>query len=442
MNPARVTASRKNRVVKESSDMIKKALLGSFVLIFLANCQLLAQTNTFCQSNVQGVVLPTVHAGKLVCLLPNLGFPPINSGPDPIGGLDAAIASQASLFPLASPASGIIYSNDPALRIPIASGTDSFGPIMFERAETLHRGKFFVALTYQNFQFSNLDGINLKSTPAYFLISNTGPTYDQTYSRIDLKINQFAIYATYGLTNRIDISVAIPVRDVKLSSVSNCTTQFEVGVGSVSPCEFRLANGHSQSEVMKSEEASGIGDLVLRGKTRLWQGERLRFAAAVDVRVKTGDELNFLGTGAVGVRPFVAASLRGRIAPHADLGYQWNGHSDIASIQGPGITGKLPNNLFYVGGADARVIKRLTLSADYMGQRVDNALREGIHTESQSGFTGIYTGTGSYNTNYVTVGGKFNPTRSLLVTANVFFKMDDNGLHNRAAPLVGLSYTF
>lgn len=406
-------------------------------LLILGCATLYAQTNTFCQANGQA----TVHAGKLVCLLPNLGFPPVTSGPDPIGGLDAAIASQAGLFPLASPASGIVYSTDPSLQITVPSGTESFGPVMFERGETLHRGKFFLAFTYQNFQFDNMDGVNTKSVPAYFLVSNTGPTYVETGSRIDLKINQFAVYATYGLTNRIDVSIAVPFLNVKLGATSTCEGATEIGVGT-GTCQFTLSDGSHAKTVARSSEATGVGDIVLRAKGSLWQGEHFRVAAAVDVRVPSGDELNFLGTGAAGVRPFLAASWRGRIAPHADIGFQWNGNSNIASIEGPGVSGKLPNNLFYVAGADARVVKRLTLSADYLGQHVFDALRQGVQVQPDTGYSGIYTYSGSFNTNYFSVGGKVNPVGNLLITANVFFKLDNNGLHNKPAPMVGLSYTF
>jgi hypothetical protein len=416
----------------------------AMLLVFAGCLPLCAQTNTFCQANGQA----TVHAGKLVCLLPNLGFPPVTSGPDPIAGLDAAIASQAGLFPLASPASGIIYTTDPALQIIVPSGTESFGPVMFERGETLHRGKFFLAFTYQNFQFSNMDGVNIKEIPAYFPatitvggISNAG--FVETSSRVDLKINQFAVYATYGLTNRIDVSVAVPFLDVRLSASSSCENAYSPlsGLTGPVPC-MKQSNGTTVQTVQRSNEANGIGDIVLRAKGAVWQGEHLHVAAAVDVRVPTGDELDFLGTGAVGVRPFVAASWRGRIAPHADFGFQWNGNSDIASISGPGPNGKLPNNIFYVLGADAKVVKRLTLSADYLGEYVHSALREGIQTEPSSGFSGIYTGTGSFNTNYISAGGKINPVGNLLITANVFFKLDNYGLHNRPAPLAGISYTF
>jgi hypothetical protein len=427
--------------------MLKTAWWG-ILLMVLGGLPVGAQTNTFCQANGQA----TAHAGNLVCLLPNLGFPPVTSGPNPIGGLDAAIASQAGLFPLASPASGIIYTTDPSLQITAPSGTDSFGPVMFERGETLHRGKMFLGFTYQNFQFGNMDGVSLKEIPAYFPatitvsgVPNAG--FVETSTRVDLKINQFAVYATYGLTDRIDVSVAVPFLNVNLGANSTCGDAYSPASGLITgnlAC-FERSNGSNISNVhyvAQSQSATGIGDIVLRGKAGLWQGEHLRVAAAVDVRIPTGNELNFLGTGAVGVRPFVALSWRGRVAPHVDLGYQWNGHSDIASIDGPGISGKLPNNLFYVLGADARVVKRLTVSADYLGQRVFNAIGEGIQTEPSSGFSGIYSATDSFYSNYLTVGGKVNPVGNLLLTANVFFKLDNNGLHNKPAPMVGISYTF
>lgn len=412
-------------------------------LLILACLPVRAQTNTFCQNNF----VPTANANKLICLLPNLGFPPVTSGLDPIGGLDAAIASQASLFPLASPASGIVYTTDPALQLTTASN-ESFGPVMFERGETLHRRKFFLAFTYQNFQFGNMDGINLKNVPAVFPASQVpgGPIVGsvETSNRIDLKINQFAAYATYGITNHLDVSVAVPFLDVKLGAVATCGDGYTNATGITNPpgnCISNAANDRFPYRT-QSGSATGIGDIILRAKYSVWQGERMRVAAAVDVRLPTGDKYNFLGTGAAGVRPFAAVSFRGRIAPHADLGFQWNGNSDIASAQGPGASGKLPNNLFYVLGADARVVKRLTLSGDYLGQRVFSALREGIATQSPSGFSGIYTYSGSFNTNYATAGGKVNPVGALLLTANVLFKLDNNGLHNKPAPMVGISYVF
>lgn len=413
--------------------MNRRAGLG-ICLVILASIPVCAQNN-FCQTGGSSSQ-PTANAGKLVCLLPNTGFPAASD--QAIAGLDAAIASQASLFPLASPASGVVYTNDPSLQIPVPSGTDSFGPIMFERGETLHRHKIYISVSYQNFQFNNMDGLNLKAFPAFYQAS---PTAAVEYStRVDLKINQFAAYVTYGLTNRVELSAAIPVLNVRLAD--NVTCQYSTS--KTAPYNCIETNGPSLATLGRFNQATGIGDVIFRGKVGLWAGERLRVAAAVDVRVPTGDQLNFLGTGAVGVRPFLAASWRGRVAPHGDFGFQWNGNSNIASINGPGDSGKIPNNVFWVAGADARVVKRLTLSGDYVGQRILSALREGQTTTQISGttFTGIYTYSGSFNTNYASAGVKVSPVGNLLVTANVFFKLDNNGLHNRPAPLAGISYTF
>jgi hypothetical protein len=35
-----------------------------------------------------------------------------------------------------------------------------------------------------------------------------------------------------------------------------------------------------------------------------------------------------------------------------------------------------------------------------------------------------------------------NPIGKLLITANVLFRVNDDGLHYKPAPLVGVSYTF
>ena len=42
-------------------------------------------------------------------------------------------------------------------------------------------------------------------------------------NRINLKVHQFTFYATYGLTNRVDLSVAIPILEVRLGMSSQAT---------------------------------------------------------------------------------------------------------------------------------------------------------------------------------------------------------------------------
>ena len=123
--------------------------------IAMSLCTAAAQVNTFCQA----------HAETLYCKIPSLfGTPVVN----PLQPLDQALATQLTLVPLASPASGIVYTQSPGNKLPVASGTETFGLVLTERGETLYVKKLFVAGVYQRFRFDSLDGVNLKQIPMLF----------------------------------------------------------------------------------------------------------------------------------------------------------------------------------------------------------------------------------------------------------------------------------
>jgi hypothetical protein len=195
--------------------------------------------------------------------------------------------------------------------------------------------------------------------------------------------------------------------------------------------------------------ATGLGDIVVRAKAQAIKGERYRLAIGFDARLPTGDYLNLLGTGALGLKPFVAFSRRGAISPHANVGYQWNGSSDLGGPE-VGASGNLPDDLSYDGGFDWRATKRFTVAADFLGDHITDAKRL-RQTEAQIGTTG--TGSpltvpnstlvnGSFDSLKGALGVKVNPFGNFLITANVLQRFDHNGLRNRTVPLVGASYTF
>jgi len=84
------------------------------------------------------------------------------------------------------------------------------------------------------------------------------------------------------------------------------------------------------------------------------------------VHTPTGDELNLLGSGTWGTRPFVAVSHSGRIAPHASFGYQINGNSVLAGDITKNTKAHLPNVVTYDAGADFGVTRRIGVSADFI----------------------------------------------------------------------------
>src|SRR5580693_3138084 len=349
--------------------------------------------------------------------------------------INEAVGIQASQLPSASPSSGITFVYDPALKTFAPSTDESLGPIVGDRATTIGRRKLFLGFSYQYFNFGSIDGQSLSNIPTVlqhqpFPVPNAQniPSCDnqtalttangyagdpcfvrdfiQTSNNIDLTIHQYTIYATYGITNRLDFSVAIPILNVQMAVTSQAT----IVPNSVAPASagapgnvwhsFNPTNPVLTSQCASqvpclnakfsdSGGATGIGDVVLRGKYTVYNGERLAVAAGVDVRLPTGDELNFLGSGATGVKPFGVVSYRARISPHAEAGYEWNGNSTLAGTNivplptfptptnpAPPTTAvdkaSLPSRFLYVVGADVRATNRLTAAFDIYGQRLFN----------------------------------------------------------------------
>ena len=138
--------------------------------------------------------------------------------------------------------------------------------------------------------------------------------------------------------------------------------------------------GHNQAIFTSAGSALGVGDVIFRGKFQAIKRERTGFAIGLDLHTPTGAETDFLGSGAWGIRPFAAFSYSGRVAPHASLGYQINGNSILAGVLTPGVAGHLPNVVSYDAGVDAGVSKRISLSADFLGQSLLRAFKTGLTT--------------------------------------------------------------
>lgn len=380
------------------------------------------------------------HASSLYCLPNSSSLFGLPANVSPFAPVFSAMGSQLDLLPTASPASGITLRFDPAAGVPVRT-TESLGPILSERAETIGKGRLFLGFTFQRLGFDSIDGTDLKNLPMVFNVVVCGPsgcdptqTVVATQNRVDLKVNKFTSVATYGLTNRIDLSVTVPIETVKLG-LSRKSSLYLQGKPGVFPAPD-FGEG----------ESSGIGDIVARAKGTILSRERFGLAGGVDVRFPTGDELNFLGSGAWGVKPFLAASYRAKISPHANFGYQWNGDSVLASKTVAAVTtpaggskDQLPTNIFYSVGFEVPA-KKFTFSADFLSFHVFDALR--LTPTNSFGQPTLAVTTGSFTTSDGSVGVKINPVAGLILTTNVDIKLDHNGLRHRLIPIFGIAYTF
>jgi len=366
-----------------------------------------------------------------------------------------SLASQLASVPLPSPASGFTYELDPALGV-FKRSTQSFGPILAERAETIGKKKVSLGFNYQYFTFDTIEGVDLGNVPAVFTHDNAAPggraDVVTTSNAIDLKVGQFTAFLSYGLADGVDISAAVPFVKVDLGVVSQATVQ-RIGTASSpathffrdpsAPGTFGTTKTFSQSG-----SASGIGDVVGRLKGRLVKSGATGVAVGVDVRFPTGDEQDLLGSGAWGVKPFAVLSVSQKVlSPHLNVGFQWNGKSVLAGDVRTGVKKSLPNQILYDAGVDIGVTPRITLALDVLGRRVLKSPR--LQTETFHALQGGLTfpsihfiQDADFNVTTGAAGVKVNAGGKLLLDFNVLFKLDNAGLRDKVTPLVGFEYSF
>ena len=385
--------------------------------------------------------------------------------------LNTAVGEALSTLPLGSAGSGVSFTFDKE-HVPVPT-EDSLGPILTERAGVIGRNKVNIGVAYQYFIFDRIDGISLNRFPAVlghseFLINGLAPSFENDYittnNSIHIALNQTVLYAVYGLSNHFDVSAEVPIEQVHFRVASAAHIVRTVGCELTGTCtdfgsqcgEYHYFDAGTNcsnavasvdKSFVNSGDASGLGDVILRGKYELIKSEKVGAAIGIAFRLPSGDAKNFLGSGTTGVAPFGALTYRARLSPHLRIGYQWNGDSLLAGdpTSMSGTKASLPPELLYSGGADFRVVKRLTLAADLIGGRVLAASRlaNGVFTDvNGNNLPNIEPQTKDYSTDAIGVGAKVRLKSQLILIGNVTSRIDNGGLRAGVVPLVGLSYAF
>ncbi|HSK07984.1 MAG TPA: hypothetical protein VK911_00285 [Vicinamibacterales bacterium] len=371
------------------------------------------------------------------------------------GQINVAIASQLTSLPLPSPAAGFTYTFDTATGTFVRS-TQSYGPILTDRAETIGRGRFSFGYNVQFFSFDTLEGLSLSSIPAVFTHDDFqlgGGLADvvTTVNSIEASVGQMTGVLTYGVTERLDVSVAVPLVYTRLSVRSDAVVQ-RVGTSEDPAIHFfrdadAMGTYGSHRQFSAQGSATGLGDVIVRVKGTAFREGGRGVALGVDVRVPSGDERDLLGSGAVGVKPFAAFSTTwGRLAPHVNLGYQWNGRSVLAGNVKAATAAKLPDHLLFSAGADIGVSDRFSLAVDVLGQRVIDSPRLAPTSFTPQGSSLTFADVTYQNSTFSmaagSVGFKVKIAQRVLANFNLRFRLTDAGLVDRASPLLGLEYGF
>jgi hypothetical protein len=182
--------------------------------------------------------------------------------------------------------------------------------------------------------------------------------------------------------------------------------------------------------------AIGIGDVALRVKVNAFESENAAFAVVGDVRLPTGDEDNFLGTGDMNVRVFaVASAAYGNFSPHVNAGY------------------------FYTNGENQSNRATGTVGFDHMMSSTVTIAGELLGSLQLGDFWGlpdpvVYTAPTVRTVQLTEIperkdhimqasfGAKFSPATDFRFIGNVLFPLTNAGVSPTAVWTVGLERTF
>ena len=249
-----------------------------------------------------------------------------------IGFLTDAIGVSVSDVPISATSSGATFTFVGG--VPVKTSVSS-GPVFGERSQTLGRNKLLIGANVTGISFQSLRGVPLHSIVFDFTHLDTPPTplgspafendIFEVRPNLDVSVTVASLFVTYGILDRIDISVAVPLARTSVSG-------FSIGsirpFGPGSPHFFGDSAGDSlpakrfQDTSIVSGTATGVGDIAARLKINLSQSDRGGFAVLIDTRLPTGDENNFLGSGHASVRGLGIWSARyGDFSPHGNVGY-------------------------------------------------------------------------------------------------------------------------
>jgi hypothetical protein len=264
-----------------------------------------------------------------------------------ISFLVSSISGNVSNVPLSATSSGATFRFEGGT--PVRT-SESPGPIFGERAQTLGRGRLVVGGHMSGMRFSTLRGVDLENIHLTFTHANVDFVgCDSTFGgdcslmgvpmlendvieldlALDLDIRVATMFLTYGVTDRVDIGVVVPIVSTSLRGESQAQV-FPFG-GTTATHFFggTPTNPQLSATRLVQGDARGLGDVAVRLKANIRQTGRALFSVLGDARFATGSEDDLLGSGTFAVRGLAIFSAQaGSFAPHLNVGYLYR-RSDV-----------------------------------------------------------------------------------------------------------------
>lgn len=260
-----------------------------------------------------------------------------------IAFISNAIAASAANAPISAASSGTTFRFEGGVPVAIAG---SAGPVFAERAQTIGKGRVFAGLNRSSAHYTSLRGVPLDDMRLIFTHENVtesaspgcsatnGGNCDQMgvprlendlmlfNLSLDVTASVTSFFVAYGLTDRIDVSFAVPLVSVSMNGRSSAEV---VPFGGPPAVHFFAGTPDAPTLSASrsiSGSATGLGDIAARVKVNLSQNERRGVGLLVDARFPTGSEDDLLGAGSASTRALAILSGRyGDFSPHVNAGF-------------------------------------------------------------------------------------------------------------------------
>ncbi len=370
--------------------------------------------------------------------------------------LNSLIAGNISSFPLSSTSLGVTFDFSSGKPVAVK---ESLGPIFAETGTTLGKNKLNLGVNHTNLTLDRLRG--LPTEQIRFTFTHVDVTDDNTLGEspnesdtIDVSLNMdvdadiSVLYASWGVTNHFDLSLAVPYVDVQVRGDAlaeiNSFTFANLGEANhnfgADPTLPVLVN-----TIPYGGSAAGIGDISFRMKYAFLRQSSVQLAFLLDVRFPTGDEADFLGSGDHSIRLAEILSKKiGSLTAHFNLAYEQRGaelDSDELEIS-LGFDQQLGNGLTWAADvlADFDINDKEAIELFPGGTTIVDRVGEGRVTRLVD-LSNIPERSND-NTVNLSLGMRYAPLDHWSFLANVLVPLNDGGLRSEVVPTLGFSASF
>ena len=367
-------------------------------------------------------------------------------------GLAGFIESNLAAVPLTPPSIRSVFEGGEIVNV-----VAGFTPVFTENSSTVGQGKTFFGANFSYYDFSKIRGRQLSETEFTFAQNDgTGDVVTVTMP-MDVKAQVYTFYGTYGVTNSLDIGVAVPLVNFEVTADG---TVFAVQrkEGDTSGCGYGplgpLCNGEGGDTTpelgLGAAAVTGVSEdeltetflstLAVRVKYRVPNTTGLgRFATVLDLRLPTRSGSSVLGSGEFGGRlTFVTeAPMQNGFTPYLNVGAQlWSGDAS--------------SSLRFAGGFTQLFENKLAFSFDLLGEldvQSDEFLvsfdDDPLSTDAEASVSSssIPAVERDHELN-LALGLQYGITTDLQVYGSTMFSLLDRGLHSSVVPTVGVAFHY